>query len=183
MDNEMVLKDKFTDYAGVEHQFVVAVRKVNLKNYDSEFTNITSFDDDDEVIGEVRTGLQVGIAICNPVDEYDENTGILKALGRAKKAECSLYSTFPGQLGKAVMQAYLEQEVQYIKNNPDKYIKGYNEAKEKFFKAKEMEKLKNNLTDTEKEIIENVKKNPNFLDNVYSYLRYLNIKFNKCIKF
>ena len=50
MDNEMVLKDKFTDYAGVEHQFVVAVRKVNLKNYDSEFTHITSFDDDDEVI-------------------------------------------------------------------------------------------------------------------------------------
>ena len=180
MDNEMVIKDKFVDYAGKEHQFVVAVRKISLKDLDIEY----AVDSEDiESIGEVRTGLQVGVSICNPVDEYDEGIGVLKALGRARKAECSLYSTYPGQLGKIVLQAYLEQEAEYIKNNPDKYIKGYNEAKENFFKNKEMEKLAENFTDIEKEIVNNVKKNPNFLDKVCTYLNHLDKKFLKCLKY
>lgn len=181
MDNEMVIKDKFTDYAGVEHRFVVAVRKVNLKEFNVKTPTVIDLDGL-ITLGGVNTGLQVGIAICNPIDEYDEYVGVLKALGRARKADCSLYTTFPGQLGTAVMQAYLEQEAQYIKNNPDKYIKGYKEAKENFFKAKEMEKLENNLTDMEKAIVEGVKKNPNFLDNVHTYLNYLGKKFTKCTK-
>ena len=45
-----------------------------------------------------------------------------------------------------------------------------------------MEKVKENFTDIEKVIVEGVKKDPTYLDNVQKYLSYLNKQNKKCGK-
>ena len=183
MNNEIVLKDKFVDYAGKEHQFVIAAIKVALKNTGScstfvvELTNGTG-----EGLGNVQVGLQIGVSICNPVDEFSEKVGTLKAIARAKNSDIALYAAHPGQMSDNLIRTYLAQEAEYIKENPEKYIKGYNDAKARFLKHQEMEQVKENFTDIEKVIVEGVKKDPAYLDNVQKYLDYLNKQTKKCGK-
>lgn len=181
MNNEIVLKDKFVDYAGKEHQFIIAATKVTFKNTGFPFvvkmTNGTG-----KVLGDVQAGLQIGVSICNPVDEFSEKVGTLKAIARAKKSDIALYVTHPGQMSDNLIRTYLAQEAEYVKENPEKYIKGYNDAKARFLKHQEMEKVKENFTDIEKVIVEGVKKDPTYLDNVQKYLSYLNKQNKKCGK-
>ena len=181
MNNEIVLKDKFVDYAGKEHQFIIAATKVVFKDTGSPFvvklTNGTG-----EVLGDVQAGLQIGVSICNPVDEFSEKVGTLKAIARAKKSDIALYAAHPGQISDNLIRTYLAQEAEYVKKNPEKYIKGYNDAKTRFLKHQEMEKVKENFTDIEKVIVEGVKKDPTYLDNVQKYLSYLNKQNKKCGK-
>lgn len=181
MNNEIVLKDKFVDYAGKEHQFIIAATKVVFKDTGSPFvvklTNGTG-----EVLGDVQAGLQIGVSICNPVDEFSEKVGTLKAIARAKNSDIALYAAHPGQISDNLIRTYLAQEAEYVKKNPEKYIKGYNDAKARFLKHQEMEKVKENFTDIEKVIVEGVKKDPTYLDNVQKYLSYLNKQNKKCGK-
>lgn len=183
MNKEIVLKDKFVDYAGKEHQFVIVATKVALKDTGScsafvvKLTNGTG-----EGIGNVQVGLQIGVSICNPVDEFSEKVGTLKAIARAKKSDIALYAAHPGQMSDNLIRTYLAQEAEYIKENPEKYIKGYNDAKARFLKHQEMEKVRENFTDIEKVIVEGVKKDPTYLDNVQKYLDYLNKQTKKCGK-
>lgn len=183
MNNEIVLKDKFVDYAGKEHQFIIAATKVALKNTGScstfvvELTNGTG-----EGLGNVQVGLQIGVSICNPVDEFSEKVGTLKAIARAKNSDIALYAAHPGQMSDNLVRTYLAQEAEYIKENPEKYIKGYNDAKARFLKHQEMEKVKENFTDIEKVIVEGVEKDPTYLDNVQKYLDYMNKQTKKCGK-
>ena len=183
MNNEIVLKDKFVDYAGKEHQFIIAATKVALKNTDScstfvvELTNGTG-----EGLGNVQVGLQIGVSICNPVDEFSEKVGTLKAIARAKNSDIALYAAHPGQMSDNLIRTYLAQEAEYVKKNPEKYIKGYNDAKARFLKHQEMEKVKENFTDIEKVIVEGVEKDPTYLDNVQKYLDYMNKQTKKCGK-
>lgn len=171
--NEIVIKDKFIDFAGKEHQFVIAAVKVALKDVESGYPILIQVSGDISTpIGEVQVGLKVGISICNPVDKFDEKVGVLKAVARANKSKVALYAAHPGQLGKDLIDAYLKQEIKYIKDNPEKFIKGYNDAKARFFKRKEIEKVESNFTNMEKVIVAGVQKDPTYLDNVQKYLDY-----------
>lgn len=175
--NEIVIKDKIVDFAGKEHWFIIAAVKQNLKTSSSNYSIVVSCNGN---IGTgtncVRTGLQIGISICNPIDKFDEKVGVLKAVARARATSPVLYTTYPGQLGDSIIQTYLAQEAKYIKENPDKFIKGYNEARANFLEHEEMEGIKQNFTDIEKVIVEGVKKDPTYLDNVQKYLSYLDRK-------
>lgn len=160
MNNEIVLKDKFVDYTGKEHQFVIAGVKIPLKEtpgveYNKELVNYA---------------LGIGVAICNPIDTFDEKIGTLKALGRAYKYVPTIYTQFSGQLGDNIIKAILQQEIEYIQNHPEKYIGGYLEAKDKYLQEQKLEKIENNLTDIEKVVTENLKKNENYLSNVTEYI-------------
>ena len=178
MNNEIVLKDKFVDYAGKEHQFIIAATKVTLKDTDSGYPLVMKISNGTgESLGCVQVGLQIGVSICNPVDKFSEKVGVLKAVARAKNSEIALYAAHPGQ-----MSDNLAQEAEYIRENPEKYIKGYNDAKARFLKHQEMEDMKENFTDIEKVIVEGVKKDPAYLDNVQKYLDYLNKQTKKCGK-
>ena len=181
MNNEIVLKDKFVDYAGKEHQFIIAATKVVFKDTGSPFV-VKLANGTGEVLGDVQAGLQIGMSICNPVDEFSEKVGTLKAIARAKKSDIALYAAHPGQMRDDLIRTYLAQEAEYVKKNPEKYIKGYNDAKARFLKHQEMEKVKENFTDIEKVIVEGVKKDPTYLDNVQKYLSYLNKQNKKCGK-
>lgn len=181
MNNEIVLKDKFIDYAGKEHQFVIAAIKVTLKNTNSSYPLVMNIVNgiSEELLGCVQVGLQIGVSICNPVDKFSEKVGILKALARAKNSDIALYAAHPGQMNDNLIRTYLAQEAEYIKKNPEKYIKGYNDSKARFLKHQEMEQVKENFTDIEKVIVEGVKKDPTYLDNVQKYLDYLNKQTKK----
>ena len=163
MNNEIVLKDKFVDYAGNIHQFVIAGIKIPL---DGEVED----PDDPDCICIVNYALSIGVAICNPVDEFDEKIGTLKALGRAYKHVPIIYAQYSGQLGDSVINAVLQQEIEYIKQHPEKYIGGYLDAKDKYLQEQKLKKIESNLTDIEKVVAENVKKDSNYLSNVTEYI-------------
>ena len=183
MNNEIVLKDKFVDYSGKEHQFIIAATKVTLKDTDSGYPLVMKISNGTgEALGCVQVGLKIGVSICNPVDKFSEKVGTLKAIARAKNSDIALYAAHPGQMSDNLIRTYLAQEAEYIRENPEKYIKGYNDAKARFLKHQEMEDMKENFTDIEKVIVEGVKKDPTYLDNVQKYLDYLNKQTKKCEK-
>lgn len=155
----------FTDYKGVEHKFVVvAISEVLPKVYEefnpkdadncSEYEKQTEVSHwvnwytewDSESVAEVVKSVSIGVAICNPEDTFNEETGYRKAMSRAKLA---LYATHSGYISTRLVQAMLEQEAYYIKSNPGKYIKGYNEAEKQFNKKKRYENLLNSLDTSE----------------------------------
>lgn len=165
MNKEIVIKDKFVDYAGKEHQFIVAGVKIPLQ------CEVVS---DDNVEGFTNYGLCLGVSICNPDDTFDEKFGVLKAVGRAYKGIPIIFSQFSGQLGDNVVKAILEQECEYIQHHPEKYIGGYLEAKDRFDNNQKLIAIENKLTDIEKVIVEGIKKDSKYLDNVQEYLKYWN---------
>ena len=148
---------------------------INISNYKYQVTK-------EGIICPLSIIKNIGISICNPVDKFSEKVGILKALARAKNSDIVLYAAHPGQMSDNLIRTYLAQEAEYIKENPEKYIKGYNDAKARFLKHQEMEKVKENFTDIEKVIVEGVEKDPTYLDNVQKYLDYLNKQTKKCGK-
>ena len=177
MDKRLLAKGKIIDYSGKEHLFIVAGIRVFLKDEKSNNPVVVQINEEGYTpIGFVRAGLKIGISICNPIDEFNEKIGSLKALNRAENSRPVIYSAHPGQIDDIFIKAYLYQEIKYIEANPEKFIKGYKDAKARYIKNKEMEKVKENFTDAEKEIVENLKSNPTYLDNVQKYLDY----WNKC---
>lgn len=166
------LVSSFVDYKGQEHKFVVAaVSEVLPKTYGEvypEDTGATEEEkstsvgyevvrynewDSDYLEGLVKS-LRLGVAICNPIDKFNERAGKEKAVHRAKNCKHNaLYSTEKGYINTRVVKAMLEQEAHYIKTNPGKYIKGYDEAKAKY-EFELASKIKyDNLSETEKSLV------------------------------
>lgn len=137
--------DSFVDYQGIEHHFVVASLSETLPETEKEFLNITDTpegpvehtvcaytDYDTYEVTTVVKSLSVGISICNPEDEFDVEVGKAKALARAKCSTPVLYATKPGVINTTMVKALMKQEAEYLKNNPDAYIKGYSTAERKY---------------------------------------------------
>ena len=90
------LKDSFTDYTGKEHYFIIAaisqelptkteeIGRDDLKDYDV-IHEVSMYIEDygtEDYLGVVTKVLRLGVAMCNPVDQYNEKTGIIE------EAEC-----------------------------------------------------------------------------------------------
>lgn len=161
-----IIKDSFVDYAGKTHHFIIAAVSKDLTHVAMDINHL-------DQTNAIPKGVSLGISICNPEDKFDEQIGVCKAVGRADNAEISLYATNKGYINTTLVRAFLQQEAEYLKNNPEKYIAGYWEAKERYLKKKSMEELKDNFSSTEKIIVEEVQKNPEFLTNVNTYLTWL----------
>lgn len=170
-----VLKDSFVDYAGKTHYFVIAAVTNDLMNEEGQVPLIICPDGiEANWVGTVEKGIRIGVSICNPEDEFVEKVGVLKAVARARNDQPVLYVTDPGYINKTLVEAFLKQEAEYLKSNPDTYIEGYNDSKERYLKRKKMEGLKENFSEVEKIVVEGVQKDPKFLDNVNTYLNWLN---------
>ena len=117
------LVDSFVDGYGDTRYFVVAaISEVFTK--DEEPANV--FNVNDEFIQEVVKGLKIGFSICNPADKFDEKLGITIAVGRARKNNnYAIFSTKPGYINTTLVQAFLKQEAEYFKHNPEYKIAGY----------------------------------------------------------
>lgn len=117
------LVDSFVDANGDERHFVVAAVSVMFNENDEPATVVDLNDDE---CGEVVKGLKLGFSICNPTDEFDEKLGITIAVGRARKsAEYALLASEPGFINTQLVRAFLAQEAEYFKHNPESRIVGY----------------------------------------------------------
>lgn len=117
------LVDQFVDANGDTRHFVIAaISEVFTEDY--EPSNVVDTECND--IQEVVKGLKLGYSICNPIDKFDEKLGIAIAIGRARKnASYALYATELGFINTKLVRAFLEQEAEYFKHNPEYKIAGY----------------------------------------------------------
>lgn len=117
------LVDSFVDANGDTRHFVVAaISEVFTKDEEPA----TVYDLNDDECGEVVKGLKLGFAICNPTDTFNEKLGITIAIGRARKnSEYALLASEMGYINTQLVQAFLKQEAEYFKHNPEYKIAGY----------------------------------------------------------
>ena len=140
------IHDSFIDYKGKEHHFVICAYSKLLPRTFKEAEGIEfDADKDDRVetfavsyadsygcldnYDKVVKSVSIGVSICNPEDEFNYVIGCKKAQARAKNSNATLYATKSGMINTTMVTGLLTQEAEYLKNNPDVYIKGYEESK------------------------------------------------------
>lgn len=144
---------EFTDFKGLVHKFVVAAVSMPV---DAE----VDLYDEDKLVGwsYIDKAVKLGVAVCNPDDEYSEEKGKMIAINKAKSCDdYALYATLPGMINTAVVDALIKQEVEFIKNNPVRVIPGYIEEKEKYEKRKAFAAALDALTEEERSVYNAIK--------------------------
>ena len=165
-DSAKFINDSFVDFAGKTHYFTVVATSTNKKG-----TYIVN-EESGYCFPPVETEIHLGVSICNPEDPFDGYKGITKATKRADNSPAILYITKKCYSTNGLINALLKREAEYIKKNPGKYIKGYDEASIRYFKRKRMENIENNLNDLEKSVIKEIESNPKFLDKIQEYIQW-----------
>ena len=140
---------EFVDYLGETHKFVVcAVSTKNLEDSEgNEVFNVLRMETYDDYIDEVDfpRALFLGVSICNPKDEFDLEKGKTIAYNKATTVKNinhpAIYTTRPGFINTEVVEALLNNSVEYIKRDPGSVIPGYDEARKKYLKKKEDEEF------------------------------------------
>lgn len=191
------ITSEFVDYKGEKHYFIIAAISQNFPkflNIDKNSNNVKIGNDRTPVFYEVNEyiegygtteysisitkSLRIGISICNPVDKFNKSIGKAKAIARARISDPVLFVKNAGLINSKVVRALLEQESEYLKNNPELLIKGYKESKLRYERNHQMENLEKSFTPVERDIAEKLTKNPNFLDKVYDYIEWFKNKMS-----
>lgn len=151
MKEKIYLKEgEFTDYKGLVHKFIVAAVSI------PEETAIVEVGDDidyEEI--DCPKSVRIGVAICNPKDEYDKELGAKIAINKARKAtNYALYATLPGMINTAVVEALVDQEVKFIIGNPSRVIPGYYEEKKRWEAKKAFQAEIDALSEEDKKFYE-----------------------------
>lgn len=191
------ITSEFIDYKREKHYFIIAAISQNFPkflNIDKNSSNVKIGNDRTPVFYEVNEyiedygmteysipitkSLRIGISICNPVDKFNESIGKAKAIARARMSDPILFVKNAGLINSKVVRALLEQESEYLKNNPELLIKGYKESKLRYERNHQMVNLEKSFTPVERDIAEKLTKNPNFLDKVYDYIEWFKNKMS-----
>lgn len=191
------ITSEFVDYKGEKHYFIIAAISQNFPkflNIDKNSNNVKIGNDRTPVFYEVNEyiegygtteynisitkSLRIGISICNPVDKFNESIGKAKAIARARMSDPVLFVKNAGLINSKVVRALLEQESEYLKNNPELLIKGYKESKLRYERNHQMVNLEKSFTPVERDIAKKLTKNPNFLDKVYDYIEWFKNKMS-----
>ena len=123
----------FTDYTGKERQFVMAAVSMHAE------MDVTIEEDYDAVANDEKI-LSIGIAVCRPNDEFNEALGKRIAEGKATKyRDHAIYATDAGLINDAVVKALLQQESEYFKVNPGRYLAGYDKDAAKYKECQRIE--------------------------------------------
>lgn len=133
MKDKVVFKSgEFIDFTGVSRNVTFCAVSI------LEDSIVTSIVDLLLNVPEVSSDLSVkkivlGVAVQNPGDIVP-NMDLSKIIaeGKARKFKSSLgalYSTSKGMINYKVVEALLEQELEFFKQNPGNYIAGYNKDK------------------------------------------------------
>ena len=150
---------EFVDYMGNTHKFVVAA--VSTSNFDISLNLYDDFADVVEQDHAVPKGIFIGVAICNPKDEFDEKKGKMiaynKAVGVKDLNHPAMYSTRPGFINTEVVDALLNNIVNYVKKDPGSVIEGYDDAKRKYMKKLVDQEFLSNSSETLKKLATNIK--------------------------
>lgn len=116
--------DSFVDFEGKERKFVLLCATINDPSLilNAHFTKAERY-------------LNLGVALCNEVDEFDEQLGVKIALGRAqKKLNHMIVFQRGSMINKDLVNTILEREVAYLKKYPGFYIEGYDLAKDRYLR-------------------------------------------------
>lgn len=116
--------DSFIDFEGKERKFVLLCATIN----DPSLILNTQFT-------EAERYLNLGIALCNEVDEFNEQLGVKIALSRAqKKLNHMIVFQRSSMINNDLVNTILERESAYLKKDPGFYIKGYDVAKDRYLR-------------------------------------------------
>jgi len=147
-DIVMYKNGSFVDFQGVTRQFVVCALSTSQFNNDMQEVYLTAYNTDDGTVeGETRLprAVFIGVAVCNPLDEWNEEKGKMIALSKARgfkatapEKSAALFTTRAGMISEPLVQALLTREVEQIKEDPECVIKGYNQMKARWEEKQEM---------------------------------------------
>ena len=141
----------FVDYRGKEHKVIVCgiTAKPSFVGfgYPDVYANI------ENSAFRIEKTLNIGFAICNPNDSFDEAKGEKIAASRAESAEAIIMSTSKsGMFNTNTVNAILNDYLDYIIKDPGSVIKGYDAAKEKYVKNQKLVEEISSMTDKEIEV-------------------------------
>lgn len=155
------LTDTFIDYKGETHQVVICALSQSPKESEGDtlmvvWTDGETVDESADIYHNVYRTVSLGIAICCPADKkiFSEEIGRKIALSRAETATPKFVSLVPGVVNTTLIKAFLKQEMEYIKKNPEQFIVGYEEAKNRYEKNINFKKAVSNLTEEEANIVQ-----------------------------
>ena len=164
------LVDSFVDFKGDVHQVVLCALSQSPESIDSDnlmvaWSDGETVDDSADIFHDVFRMVSLGIAICCPADKkvFSEEIGKKIALNRAEKEVPKFVSIFPGVVNTTLVRAFLSQEMEFIKKNPEQFIVGYAEAKERYDKKVNFDKTIQNLSEAEAAIVEHAMKGVDIL--------------------
>ena len=164
------LVDSFVDFKGDVHQVVLCALSQCPESIDSDSLMVAwsdgeTVDESADIFHDVFRMVSLGIAICCPADKkvFSEEIGKKIALNRAEKEVPKFVSLFPGVVNTTLVRAFLRQEMEFIKKNPEQFIVGYAEAKERYDKKVNFEKTIENLSEAEATIVEHAMKGVDIL--------------------
>ena len=164
------LVDSFVDFKGDVHQVVLCALSQSPESIDSDnlmvaWSDGETVDDSADIFHDVFRMVSLGIAICCPADKkaFSEEIGKKIALNRAEKEIPKFVSIFPGVVNTTLVRAFLSQEMEFIKKNPEQFIVGYAEAKERYDKKVNFDKTIQNLSEAEATIVEHAMKGVDIL--------------------
>lgn len=156
------LVGEFTDYKGLIHKIIVVVTVEvlpcyrNSKTHENEEYSVAHYTESggEEDYKIVCRALRLGIAICNPEDNFDEEKGKNSAVGRAMNSDPVLYAAKSGIVNTTLVNALLKQELEYVCANPDVIIPGYTESKKRYEYNQKMNAEIEGLSEDEKKCLE-----------------------------
>lgn len=115
--------DGFKDFTGEERQFVMAAVSLHGEPIDNDMKV-----------------LSIGVSVCRPDDEFNETLGKTIAEGKAMKyRNHALYAVDAGLINETMVKALLQQEAEYFKANPGRYLAGYDKDAEKYHRSERIE--------------------------------------------
>lgn len=155
------LSDSFIDYKGDTRSIIICALSQSPEPDGDDHLMVgwsdgQSIDDSADIYHDVYRAVSVGIAICCPQDmpNYSEDIGKKIALSRANKSLPRFVSLFPGVVNTPIIRAFLRQEMEYIKKYPEKFIGGYELAKNRYEKNLNFEKTIKNLSNDEATVVQ-----------------------------
>ena len=161
--------DSFVDYAGKEHKIIACALSESPKS-DTHclkvgwIDNIDMLDNQDHLNHDVYRMVSIGVAVCNPTDEYNEEAGKKIAYGKAANMENvpRIYAHSKGIITKKLVDTFLNQQVEFFKENPETLIPGYNNAKANYEAICKAQNEIDNLNDEERLVFNLATKGFNF---------------------
>jgi hypothetical protein len=163
------LVDSFIDYAGKEHKIVACALSQSPES-DTHILMTGWVDDNDGIdtqdtlCEEVYRMVTIGVAVCNPVDEFNEEAGRKIAYSKAANMPGlpRLYAPCKGVITKELVETFLNQQVKFYKENPEELIPGYEKAKANYESVEAAKKAIDNLTEDEEYVFDLARKGFDF---------------------
>lgn len=155
------LTDSFIDFKGETHRVTLCALSQSPETTDGDdlmvvWTDGETVDESADIYHEVFRSVSLGMAICCPSDEksFSEEIGKKIAQNRAEQEVPKFVSLFPGVVNTTLVRAFLRQEMEYVKKNPEQFIKGYAEAKARYDKNVNLDKEVIHLSNEEANVVQ-----------------------------